>query len=259
VQTAGSAIRDQGHTRRVDGPFRRDDEDRARHRGGGDGQDAARCCRRRETEPPAEALDRSHGRVDVDRERSFEQRVGPEVAQHEMGVGDRGLLALAVARGSGVGAGTLGTHTKRAASVDIGDAAAATADGVHRHSGKGSGRPPMLPASCTEVPSTRHTSARRAAHVERHGARQASKRATSALASTPPAGPENIARAGNFAASSAGMMPRLLRNRRSPAVADASRERRRVAADDRRHRCIEDRGGRSVRIRRTRAAARRCT
>ena len=54
-----------------------------------------------------------------------------QVSGQQVGVADRGLVAVAVAGGTGIGSRTLGAHMYAAARVHPGDGAAAGANGVH--------------------------------------------------------------------------------------------------------------------------------
>ena len=66
------------------------------------------------------------------RRAASEEVVGVQVAEHQVGVGHRGLLAAAaVARGPGLRAGTVGPHLERAERRGARDAAAARADLDH--------------------------------------------------------------------------------------------------------------------------------
>ena len=83
-----------------------------------------------EAEPAGEVLDAGASRARVQRDLPTEQ-VGRNTAEHEVGIGDRGLdAALAVADRSRVGAGRPGADLEGALAGDPGDGPAA---GAHRH------------------------------------------------------------------------------------------------------------------------------
>ena len=77
-------------------------------------------------------LDRLRRRVDVERHLAAEEEVGVEVAEHEVGVGDRGLRPAAAVTGrAGVGARGLRAAGEQPERVDVGERPAADADLDH--------------------------------------------------------------------------------------------------------------------------------
>ena len=68
-----------------------------------------------------------------------EEEIRDRCGRDEVGVGDRGKLAAAVAGRTGIGAGALGTDPERAAAIDVGDRAAARAHRVDVDDGQADG------------------------------------------------------------------------------------------------------------------------
>ncbi len=68
--------------------------------------------------------------LDVELEVAAEKLVCGEASQQEIGIGHRGALALAIADGTGIGAGGFRSHAQRAAQIEAGQRASARADGV---------------------------------------------------------------------------------------------------------------------------------
>ena len=111
------------------------------------------------------------GRGPVERHTAGQRRVGVEVAQQQVGVRHRGLLAAAaVAGGAGVGSGRARAGAQRSAAVAPGDAAAARAHGVHVHHRQRQRATADLAAAGDRHAAVEHQRdvARGAAHVESH-------------------------------------------------------------------------------------------
>ena len=138
----GAAERDQRGARGVVAALDRHDAQRLNHRVHRDGDDALGGLLGR---AHAEALERGARGVEVEPQVGGDRRRGRQAAEHEVGVGDRGLLAAAAVAGrAGVGARALRPDAQRPAAVDPRDRAAAGADRVdvdhrqaHRQAGDG--------------------------------------------------------------------------------------------------------------------------
>ena len=79
-------------------------------------------------------LDSLPGTFRVDPHRSTCHRTGLDAAEHDLRVGDGRILAAeAIAGRAGIGSGTLRADMQHASFVDVGDCAAASADGVDFH------------------------------------------------------------------------------------------------------------------------------
>ena len=119
VQRPGAAERQQRELARVDAALDGHHPQRPDHLGVGDVEDPLRALaqargRARSPSAPTAAL----GRLASSSSAARERRVGVEVAEHEVRVGDRRLLAaVAVARGPGPGARRARADAQRAAGV----------------------------------------------------------------------------------------------------------------------------------------------
>ena len=71
------------------------------------------------------------GSFDVERELASEKTVGAKAAEQQVGVGDGGDFAPAIADWAGIGAGRFGAHAQGAAAIEAGERSAAGADGVN--------------------------------------------------------------------------------------------------------------------------------
>ena len=109
------------------------DAEGARHVLADDVVDAPGRAQRLEPERLGDAVaDRRLGRRPVERHRAAEEEAGVEIAEHEVGVGQRRPgAAAAVAGRTRIGAGAARADAQQAAIVDLGDAAAAGADLDH--------------------------------------------------------------------------------------------------------------------------------
>ena len=146
--------------------------DRLRHLGVDDVVDAGGRPRDRQAQRPRDpGLDRLVGQLGEQRESPAGVGGGVEVAQHDAGVGHRGLAALApVAGRAGVRARALGPDLQAAGGVEPGDAAPAGADGVdvdHGHSQRVPAQPTLRPGLDTAPADQRHVEAG-PAHVHGH-------------------------------------------------------------------------------------------
>ena len=78
-------------------------------------------------------LDRSHGTLSVDRQCASEQKFGVQAAKYDIGISDSRLRAAAVITGGPrIGADAFRADVEEATLVYARDAAAASADRVHR-------------------------------------------------------------------------------------------------------------------------------
>ncbi len=106
VQRAGAAEGDERVVARVDPALDRHDPQRPRHLGVGDAHDPLRAGERLDPQLARQPGDRGAGGVEVERDRRRQRRVGRQVAEQQVGVGDgRQLAAAAVAGGARHGAG----------------------------------------------------------------------------------------------------------------------------------------------------------
>ena len=132
MQRPGAAERDQRVVARIVAALHRDDADRPRHVGGDDGDDALRRRHQRpcRAAPPA-ARSRPRARSWPHRHAAAEQMRRVQRLQHDVGVGHgRLVVAAVVADRAGIGAGAARPDLQQPAAIDIGDRAAAGADGV---------------------------------------------------------------------------------------------------------------------------------
>ena len=147
-------------SRGIDAALHRDDADRGGHVGVHDVVDGARRVGDVDAERVGHATCRARRSRSVGRERDATgeaRRV--EVAEHEVGVGDRRLGAAApVARRAGFRAGRPGPDAQRAVGVEPRDAAAAGADlgevddrDLHGEAGTGAGAAEAALAADLEV------------------------------------------------------------------------------------------------------------
>ena len=115
MQRSGAAERHQREVARVVAALDRHHADRAHHVVVDDGENAARCRHRLDTERLGDpGDDGATRRLDIELEAAAEQ-LGRQMAEHEMRIGDGRLdAAAAVAAGAGIGAGALRTDDQRA-------------------------------------------------------------------------------------------------------------------------------------------------
>ena len=132
VQRPGAAEGDQRELARVVAALHGDDAQRARHVLVDDPQDAVGGLLQRQPHRVGDLLHGAARRLDVERHLAADQ-VRREVAEDDVGVGDGRLLAALAVRGrAGLGARGLRADAQRARELrDVGDRAAARADGVH--------------------------------------------------------------------------------------------------------------------------------
>ena len=86
-----------------------------------------RCWRKIGEDPTQRVIARA---IFMETHGATEEVVGMEAAEEEVGVGDGGVVATAVAGGTGIGSGGLRTHLQRAGSVHPCERTAAGAGGV---------------------------------------------------------------------------------------------------------------------------------
>ncbi len=131
MQRAGATERHEREASRIDTALHGHDAQGAEHLGIGDGHDAGGAGERAEAELMCEPLDRGAGRAGVEGHPAGERAIARQVAEQQVGVGDRRPLASAsVAGGPGLGPGRLRTDAQRTARVAPCDRAPAGADGV---------------------------------------------------------------------------------------------------------------------------------
>ncbi len=175
MQRSRAAERDQRGARGIVAALDRHDAQRLDHRVHRHGDDALGGLLGR---ADVQALERAPRGVEVEPQVGGDRRRGRQAAEHEVGVGDRGLLAAAAVAGrAGLGARALRPDAQRPAAVDPRDRAAAGADRVdvdhrqaHRQAGDGALHGEVgLAAALGEEERV----AARAAHVEAQGGRLA--------------------------------------------------------------------------------------
>ena len=128
----GAAERHQREAPGVDPALHGDHAQRPDHLLVGDPHDALRRVDRVEVELVRERADGPLGRVDVELDPAGERRRRAEVAEREVGVGHRRLVAAApVAGGAGLGARGSRADPQRAAGIAPADRSATGADRVH--------------------------------------------------------------------------------------------------------------------------------
>jgi hypothetical protein len=131
VERPGAAEGQQREAPRIDAALDGHHAQRAHHLGVGHADDALGARAHLERELGGQALDGGVGGTGVEVDVAGQRDVGAEVAEDEVGVGDRWLDAAApVARGPGLGARTARPDAQGAARVAPADRAAAGADGV---------------------------------------------------------------------------------------------------------------------------------
>ena len=169
MQPARAAERDERELARVEPALDRDHPQRAAHLGVGDAHDAERGLERVEVELVAERLQRLLRALGRQRQLAAELGAVAEVAEQQVGVGHRRLLAaLAVGGRAGVGARRARADAQRAARIGPGDRAAARADRVdvdHRQLDRHAGHDRLRRRARLAADHRRDVGAR-AAHVE---------------------------------------------------------------------------------------------
>ena len=129
VQPRGAAKGEQREVPRIDAAPHRDEPHPLGHRRVDDPVDAARRGEPVDPELRSDTVDRGFGGRPVETAPAAEKARRIEIAEHEIGVGDRrGRAAGAIAGGAGDGAGALWADMQDAAGIDPGDRAAAGAD-----------------------------------------------------------------------------------------------------------------------------------
>ena len=132
VQRPGAAERDQREFARIDALLHGTRADRIGHVAVDDGEHAFGGLVLAHAERVSECFDRAMGGVFVELHAAAEEIVLVEPAEHQIGVGHGRLGAAASIRGgAGHRAGAARPDPESAALVDIGDRAAAGADGVN--------------------------------------------------------------------------------------------------------------------------------
>ncbi len=171
VKRSAAAIRHQRVVARVEAALGRDAADGERHLDVGEPDDAGGGRVAPEAERHAELLvDGAGGGRGLERHRAPEEADGVDAAEHDVGVGHRGLGAAArVAHGAGIGARAPRTEGERAPRVDPGDGPAAGAhllDVDHRDAHRVAVHV-VLVRGLDEAAVDDGALRRRAAHVER--------------------------------------------------------------------------------------------
>ena len=130
MQRSGATEGDHREVARVDAALDRYHAHGLGHLGVRDSRDARGRFLERQPELVAEPADRALRRLAVELHVARERRAGIEIAEQQVRVGDRRLLAAAAVAGrTGVGPGGMWAHAQGPAGVAPGDAAAA---GAHR-------------------------------------------------------------------------------------------------------------------------------
>ena len=159
VERPGAAQGDQRETARIEAPLDGLRPDGVGHVAVEDGHHALGRLQFAKADLFGEAADSAPGGVDVERHLAAQEIGQVEPAQHQVGVGHGRLCAPeAVGRRPGTGAGALRPHPVGAAAVDMGDAAAAGADGgdvQHRHEHRVAADP-GVPRGCFADPAVDH-------------------------------------------------------------------------------------------------------
>src|ERR1700742_2985817 len=228
VHRAGAAEGEEGEAARGHPALERDDAERAHHLLVGDADDPGGGLERVESQFAGERADGTFRRLGVEGDAAREGRVGGEVAEQQVGVGDRRLGATAaVTGGAGLGARRARAEPPRGAWVPPADPAAARAP---RPPPLGSpqpiepppaptvwtstvgswiGRPPIVRESVrrTAPSSTTQTSQEVPPMSKPSALPSPERRARRPAPTAPPAGPERTLQAPARAASSAGATP----------------------------------------------------
>ena len=170
VQGAGAAEGDQCELARVVALFHRNQPQRAVHVLVHEAYDARGRLHQRKPQGVGDLLHGGFGRAAVQLHVAAQANLRRKVAEHHVGVRNRGLLAsLGVGRRPRIGAGALRADAQRARELGhVGDGTAAGAHGAHVHRGSAHGHVPhggLAPQLRLTVLHQRHVRGR-AAHVE---------------------------------------------------------------------------------------------